>query len=127
MSEPSPLLLAGLRRIFLRRHEVMVSIGIHDFERTARQRMLIDVDLWVDGGTVADDIAAVLDYDQVRAGIAGIVTRQHFDLQETLAGAILDLCLALPGARAARVLTEKPDVYPDCAGVGLELFARRDA
>jgi dihydroneopterin aldolase len=31
--------------------------------------------------------------------------------------------LAHPGVAAACVSTEKPDVYPDCAGVGCEVFA----
>ena len=30
--------------------------------------------------------------------------------------------LAHPLVKAARVSTEKPDVYPDCDGVGVEVF-----
>jgi dihydroneopterin aldolase len=29
--------------------------------------------------------------------------------------------------RAARVRTEKPDVYPDCDAVGVEVFGVKDA
>jgi len=118
------LAMAGLRRIFLKEYAVSVSIGVHDFERAAPQRVLVNVDVWVDGTPPAsDDIAAVLDYDAIRDGIAALVAGRHFELQETLADAVLALCLAQPGVRAARVSTEKPDVYPDCAGVGLEVFA----
>jgi hypothetical protein len=34
----------------------------------------------------------------------------------------MDLCLSLPGAIAALVSTEKPDVYPDARSVGYALF-----
>jgi dihydroneopterin aldolase len=29
--------------------------------------------------------------------------------------------------RAARVSTEKPDVYPDCDAVGVEVFGMKDS
>jgi 7,8-dihydroneopterin aldolase/epimerase/oxygenase len=32
-----------------------------------------------------------------------------------------------PRVRAARVSTEKPDVYPDCAAVGVEVFGIKEA
>jgi 7,8-dihydroneopterin aldolase/epimerase/oxygenase len=34
--------------------------------------------------------------------------------------------LAHPNVRAARVSTMKPDVYPDCEGVGVEVFQIKD-
>jgi dihydroneopterin aldolase len=34
--------------------------------------------------------------------------------------------LAHPQVRAARVSTEKPDVYPDCDAVGVEVFGIKD-
>ena len=49
---------------------------------------------------------------------------RHFNLQETLVDAILDLCLAQPGVIEARVSTEKPDVYKDCR-VGYEAVRRK--
>ena len=58
----------------------------------------------------------------VQAGKLERVARGHIQLQETLADDILQAMLAHPGVRAARVATEKPDVYPDCAAVGVEVF-----
>ena len=47
-------------------------------------------------------------------------------LQETLVDDVLALMLAHPNVRAARVSTEKPDVYPDCDAVGVEVFGLKD-
>ena len=58
----------------------------------------------------------------MRQTIANIVSRGHIHLQETLCDEILEKMLAHPLVLAARVSTEKPDVYPDCAGVGVEVF-----
>ena len=40
---------------------------------------------------------------------------------------MLRAMLAHPRVRAARVATEKPDVYPDCDAVGCEVFAVKEA
>ena len=122
--------LADCRRLFLRDFELPVRIGVHDFEQAAPQRMRFNVDLFVplaDTTPSADHIAEVVDYDFVRERIRARVARGHIQLQETLADDILQAMLAHPGVRAARVATEKPDVYPDCAAVGVEVFGIKPA
>jgi dihydroneopterin aldolase len=121
--------LQGCRRLFLRNHEVMVDIGIHDFEQVAPQRILINVDLYVPLVATtpkSDRIDEVVDYDFVRHAVAERIARGRIALQETLADDLLARLLAHPGVRAARVSTEKPDVYPDCDAVGVEVFRIKD-
>lgn len=113
------------RRIRLEEFAVMVSIGIHEAERQAPQRVLIDVeielaDAWHGEG---DRIDRALDYDFLRRAILGLVAGRHFNLQETLAGEILKACLAEGGIRRVRVATRKPDIYPDCKSIGFEIEA----
>ena len=121
--------LAGCRRLFLRRHEVAVRIGAHDFEQHAAQRIVFNVDLYVPlalSTPRTDALSEVVDYDFIREAIARRVGCGHIQLQETLADALLGDMLAHPGVRAARVSTEKPDVYPDCEAVGVEVFGFRE-
>ena len=54
------------------------------------------------------------------------VAQGHIHLQETLADDVLALMLAHPRVRAARVSTAKPDVYPDCDAVGIEVFGLKE-
>jgi dihydroneopterin aldolase len=117
--------LADCRRLFLRNYEVHINIGVHDFEKRGEQRVLINVDLYVplDLSTPEHDkLAEVLDYDFMRATIAARVSRGHIHLQETLCDDVVGILLAHPKVRAVRVSTEKPDVYPDCESVGVEVF-----
>ncbi|HKU99954.1 MAG TPA: dihydroneopterin aldolase [Vineibacter sp.] len=115
------------RRIFLRNYRVMANIGIHDFEKQGPQALLINVELYLRPPAAAlnDDVANTLDYDFLRTGIAGLVAARHFNLQETLVHAILDLCLSRDEVLLARVSSEKPDVYPDCEAVGYEATRAR--
>jgi dihydroneopterin aldolase len=114
------------RRLFIRDFKLQVSIGIHDFEKKAPQAVVVNVDLLLAEPEKAhgDRIANVLNYDIVHDGIIRLASGRHFNLQETLVEAILDLCLAQPGVIEARVSTEKPDVYQDCR-VGYEAARRR--
>jgi dihydroneopterin aldolase len=113
------------RRIFIRDFRLSVSIGIHDFEHQGPQAVVVNVDLLLAPADRphGDRIANVLNYDIVHDGIIGLAKSRHFNLQETLVDAILDLCLAQPGVIEARVSTEKPDIYGDCR-VGYEAVRR---
>jgi dihydroneopterin aldolase len=115
------------RRIFIRDFRLPVSIGIHDFEKDAPQTVVVNVELLLEPVQKAhgDRIANVLNYDVVHDGIAALARSRHFNLQEALVDAIIDLCLGQPGVVEARVSTEKPDVYKDCR-VGYEAVRRRD-
>lgn len=117
--------LMDCRRLFLRNYEVWINIGVHDFEKRGEQRVLINVDLYIPlavSTPVDDDLHEVVDYDFIRRTVAERVARGHIHLQETLADDVLELMLAHPRVKAARVSTEKPDVYPDCEAVGVEVF-----
>ncbi len=117
--------LTDCRRLFLRNYAVWINIGVHDFEKKGEQRVMINVDLFVPlarSTPRADKLTEVLDYDFIRRSVGEYVARGHVHLQETLADELLRVMLAHPQVRAARVSTEKPDVYPDCDAVGVEVF-----
>jgi len=121
--------LLDCRRLFLRNYEVRIHIGVHDFEKRGEQRVLINVDLYVPlalSTPKGDTLDEVLDYDFIRRTIAGRVAQGHIHLQETLCDEVLAMMLAHPNVRAASVSTEKPDVYPDCDAVGVEVFGFKD-
>jgi len=117
--------LIDCRRLFLRNYEVWINIGVHDFEKRGEQRVLINVDLYVplaDSMPRTDQLHEVLDYDFIRRSIAERVSKGHIHLQETLCDDVAALMMRHPLVRAVRVSTEKPDVYPDCEAVGVEVF-----
>ncbi|WP_244814957.1 dihydroneopterin aldolase [Caballeronia sp. Lep1P3] len=117
--------LTDCRRLFLRNYEVRINIGVHDFEKRGEQRVVFNVELFVPlalSTPVADKLAEVVDYDFMRSTIAERVKRGHIHLQETLCDDVAAALLAHPNVRAVAVSTEKPDVYPDCDAVGVEVF-----
>lgn len=117
--------LTDCRRLFLRNYEVQINIGVHEFEKKGEQRVLINVDLFIPlaVSTPKDDhLHEVVDYDFIRSTIAKRMAEGHIHLQETLCDDVARAMLAHPKVRAVRVSTEKPDVYPDCDAVGVEVI-----
>ena len=102
-----------------------MNIGVHEFEKKGEQRVIVNVDLYVpltQNTPQTDELHEVVDYDFMRQTIADIIAIGHIQLQETLCDEIATRMLAHPLVFATRVSTEKPDVYPDCKSVGVEIF-----
>ena len=101
----------------------MCCIGIYDHERAAPQRVVIEAELLLSpiSEPMSDDIDDSLNYDVVRETIVKIVASRHFDLQETLARELFDALRMLDGVIGLRVLTAKPDAYPDCKQIAYQL------
>jgi dihydroneopterin aldolase len=111
------------RKIVLEDYSLNVDIGFHDFEVGNPQRLLVSVDVWVDEASFADEDhpEAAWNYDFLRTEIGALAAGRRFNLQETFVREIYDLVAARRGVTALRVASRKPDIYPDCAGVGVEL------
>jgi dihydroneopterin aldolase len=129
MLDPIQRLTLECRRIFLRNHEVPVQIGAHDFEKTQAQRVIFNVELFVPyalSTPQADQLSEVVDYDFVRELIAARIGQGHVELQETLCDDLASQMLAHPRVQAVRLSSCKPDVYPDCEAVGVEVFRMKE-
>lgn len=113
------------RTVIVRNLAIALSIGVHDHEKRAPQRLLVSVeaDIAPSGGE-DDRLDATLDYDLICGFIRSLAGRPHVELQETVARAVLDFVLRLPGVAHAVVETRKPDILPDCDYVGVRLSSR---
>lgn len=111
------------RKIVLEDLQLDLDIGFHDFEIGNPQRLMVTIEVWVDERSFAssDEAGSAWDYDFLRTEIGALVAGRRFNLQETLVREIYDLVAARRGVTALRVSTRKPDIYPDCGGVGVEL------
>jgi 7,8-dihydroneopterin aldolase/epimerase/oxygenase len=111
------------RKIVLEDFRLDLDIGFHEFEIGNPQRLLVTIEVWVEERAFAasDEAASAWDYDFLRTEIGALVGGRRFNLQETVVREIYDLVAARRGVLALRVSSRKPDIYPDCAGVGVEL------
>jgi 7,8-dihydroneopterin aldolase/epimerase/oxygenase len=114
-------------RVFVRDLVLPCRIGVHSHELRGHQRVRINIDVDVTAcATVLDDrLSNAVDYERLVSRTREVVAARHYNLAETLAERIADLCLADPRAASARVRVEKLDIFSDTASVGVELVRSR--
>jgi len=117
----------GLRTVFIRDLEVMSRIGIYASERKKPQRVIVNIAMMVKEGGRAhnDDIAGVVSYEDTLRAAEAIAAGGQINLVETLAERIAEACLKDRRVVSVRVRVEKPDIFPQAAGVGVEVERRR--
>ncbi|CCQ74860.1 dihydroneopterin aldolase [Magnetospira sp. QH-2] len=113
----------AVRHVFIRDLVLPCSIGIHDHEKTAPQRIRINLDLAVSEETaqLGDDIRNVVCYEGIANGIRDLVSSDHVNLVETLAEQVAEMCFSDSRVRVARVRIEKLDVFQDATSAGVEI------
>ncbi len=111
------------RKIMLEDLDIPVDIGFHDFEIGTPQRLRVNIEVWLAESDFprCDTVASAWDYDVLRTSVLALVSGRRFNLQETVAHQIYELVAARQGVVGVRVSTRKPDIYPDCAAVGVEI------
>lgn len=114
---------AAVRHVFVHDLVLQCSIGVHDHERQAMQRVRVNLDLAVYEGDepVDDDILNVVCYERLAGDVHAIAEAGHVNLVETFAEKIAAACLAHKNVRSARVRVEKLDILTDAASVGIEI------
>ena len=113
----------SVRHVFIRDLLLTCSIGVHDFEKTAPQRVRVNLDLAVreESRPLDDDIANVVCYEKISNGVRDLASQGHVNLVETFAENIAEMCLQNPRVNTVRVRVEKLDVFEDTASVGVEI------
>lgn len=113
-----------MRKVLLNQLRVQASVGILEHELLSKQQLLISLTVELPQAAIVpegDDVRHVLDYRHLRDIAMEEAARGHVNMLETLAGRIAERLLALPGVRAAQVRVVKPNIFPDCDGVAVEI------
>lgn len=86
---------------------VPVSLGVHDFERKARQDVTVDLVLTLNAVPASDSIGETAHYDEVADAVQHVADARHYDLIETLAVAIAERVLAFPDVARVEAAVHK--------------------
>lgn len=105
----------------VREQELAMVIGLHPHEQHEPQRVVVTVQVLT--ADVSGDAAGYVDYDAIVDHIRARATTR-IATQEELVRGIHGFVAGLPGVAAARVSSRKPDIFSDCAWVGVSYPAR---
>jgi dihydroneopterin aldolase len=112
----------GTRKLLITDLVLASRIGVFKREKTAPQRVRLNVELDVLDRPVRDErVGDVVRYDKLIAAIRAMLAEGHINLVETLAERVAAICLAPADSRVAVVRVEKLDTDPDVGAVGVEI------
>lgn len=96
-------------------------IGVRDWERKIKQRVVLDLELAWDIRRAAstDDLADALDYAAVSRRLTDFVSESRFELIETLAARCADLVRSEYAVPWLRLKLSKPGAVPNATTVGV--------
>lgn len=107
--------------VFIRGLRIDTLIGIHPWERQARQTVALDLELGFDNHVPAasDALADTLDYQAIAARLTEYVSGTDFGLVETLAERCTELLMREFRVRWLRLRLGKPGALENAESVGV--------
>ena len=116
-------------KILISAIDCVAAIGVTPEERTIRQRLSIDVELFTDTLKAAqtDSLKDAVDYARVAAAVAEVCGARDYHLIETVAGRIAERILVGFPISQVRVLVRKisPVAEPRVQYVSVEIVRHR--
>lgn len=102
-------------------------VGIFDWEREAKQEVVINAELEYDATKAIqeDNIQAALDYKLITKEIVAAVEESQFSLLEKLTDHVLQLIMSHPQVEQATVTIAKPGALRYADSVSVTLSAQR--
>jgi len=115
--------------IEIRGLRVLGTHGVLEEEKLRAQPFEVDLVLeaQLEDAADSDDVAKTIDYGPIISSVRDLVATGHFDLLESLAGAVAESVLSDKRVQAVTVSVRKlhPPLAADVASVGVRLVRRR--
>ena len=114
--------------VFLRGLKIDCVIGVFDWEREQKQKVVVDLDMEVDIRPAArdDDLAKAVDWKEVTKSLLAFVGDSSFELVETLAERVAELVVTRFEVPRVRVRIEKPGAVRYSSTVGVAITRSRE-
>lgn len=108
-------------KVFIEGLTVITTIGIYDWEKTIKQKLVIDVDMAWDNRPAgqSDDVNFCLDYAKISQAIVEKVQNQAFGLIERVAEEIASLLMKDFSVPWVKVKVSKPSAIASASNVGV--------
>ena len=108
------------KKIIIKDLVLLISVGIHKFEKLKRQRVKFNLEITTDPN-LKPDIKTILNYENVINNIKKLTEKKHFELLESLSEAILDEMFKSKKIKKVKLKIEKLDIIKETNSVGIEV------
>lgn len=111
-------------KVFIKNLEIDAIIGIYDVERTTKQKVVFDIEMWWDVAQAAksENIEDALNYKTLSDHLKDYVGKSSFQLIETLAEEVASIIIKQYAVESVKLTLHKPDALDGDTDVGVEIL-----
>ena len=115
------------RTVFIKDFIIQEIIGIHEHEKTKKQKIKFNIVVNVNQNTVPDekDIKSIVDYEKITNKLENLVKNKKYNFLESLAEDSFKEIFEDKRINSVKIKIEKPDAIKNADSVGVEVFKNR--
>ena len=115
------------RTVFIKDFIIQEIIGIHEHEKTKKQKIKFNIVVNVNQNTVPDekDIKSIVDYEKITNKLKNLVKNKKYNFLESLAEDSFKEIFEDKRINSVKIKIEKPDAIKNTDSVGVEVFKNR--
>ena len=115
------------RTVFIKDFIIQEIIGIHEHEKTKKQKIKFNIVVNVNQNTVPDekDIKSIVDYEKITNKLEKLVKNKKYNFLESLAEDSFKEIFEDKRINSVKIKIEKPDAIKNADSVGVEVFKSR--
>ena len=115
------------RTVFIKDFIIQEIIGIHEHEKTKKQKIKFNIVVDVNQNTVPDekDIKSIVDYEKITNKLENLVKNKKYNFLESLAEDSFKKIFEDKRINSVKIKIEKPDAIKNADSVGVEVFKNR--
>ena len=115
------------RTVFIKDFIIQEIIGIHEHEKTKKQKIKFNIVVNVDQNTVPDEknIKSIVDYEKITNKLENLVKNKKYNFLESLAEDSFKEIFEDKRVNSIKINIEKPDAIKNADSVGVEVFKNR--
>ena len=115
------------RKVIISDLTLLISIGIHDFEKIKKQEVKFNIDIDIDSflAPVENKLNSIVNYDTIIKNINNLTKNHHYELLETLAEDILYELFKNNNIHKIKIKIEKTQIIKNTKSVGIEITKKK--
>ena len=115
------------RTVFIKDFIIQEIIGIHEHEKTKKQKIKFNIVVNVDQNTVPDekDIKSIVDYEKITNKLENLAKNKKYNFLESLAEDSFKEIFEDKRINSVKIKIEKPDAIKNADSVGVEVLKNR--
>ena len=114
------------RKVLINDLTLLMSIGIHDFEKIKKQEVMFNVNIEINPSLspIENKMNSIVNYETVIKNITKLTKKKHYELLENLAEDVFFELFKNTNIQKIKLKIEKTQIIRNTSSVGIEITKR---